>query len=289
MRQSTQPQHLLRVPLPIVPVPRYGGGRERPHSFNAKVILNSKTLSTRKKLILTGLYLSKFDQEGLKALGFNGFFEAYNAIGYALKSNPLSIRGYRDEFDPYYPNSRKGWNQRVLRKHCEQAMEEFRDLDLHEFAQLVRSFASESLSEPAEDEESGEADAASAFAQRMITGIAAENYFLAMQPNIDRFSDCSLEDTTKLGCGYDFRLWPKHQDDFLAVEVKGMRERNGWLSMTEKEHECADQLAGRFFLFVVKNFREKPFHEIHENPLRSHLQFKRKKRVVVHISWLASA
>jgi hypothetical protein len=36
--------------------------------------------STREKLVLAGLFLSKFDEEGLNALGFGGFSEAFNAI-----------------------------------------------------------------------------------------------------------------------------------------------------------------------------------------------------------------
>ena len=42
-------------------------------------------LSTRQKLILSGLYLSKFDALGLKRLGFDNFVEAFNVIGYALR------------------------------------------------------------------------------------------------------------------------------------------------------------------------------------------------------------
>lgn len=65
-------------------------------------------LTVRRKLILSGLYLSKFDSEGLKSLGFDSFTEAFNVIGYALGSQPASIKNYRDEFDPLFPNRRKG-------------------------------------------------------------------------------------------------------------------------------------------------------------------------------------
>jgi len=37
----------------------------------------------REKSILTGMYLSKFDQRGLKELGCKSFREARNIIGYA--------------------------------------------------------------------------------------------------------------------------------------------------------------------------------------------------------------
>ena len=43
-----------------------------------------KKLTLREKSILAGLYLSKFDVEGLKVLGFGSFTEAFNVIGLAL-------------------------------------------------------------------------------------------------------------------------------------------------------------------------------------------------------------
>jgi ribonuclease BN (tRNA processing enzyme) len=77
-------------------------------------------------------------------------------------------------------------------------------------------------------------DGASFFAKRLITGLAA--------------------------------------DDYLAVEVKGIREQAGGLSLTPKEYEVASSLASRFFLFVVKNFRESPFHEIFRKSEREHIR-----------------
>jgi hypothetical protein len=67
-----------------------------------------------------------------------------------------------------------------------------------------------------------------------------------------------------------------------------LKERTGRLALTPKEHGVATALNNRFFLFVVKNFAESPFHEIYQDPLAGGLQFKKKERVLVHISWLAS-
>jgi hypothetical protein len=41
-------------------------------------------MPTREKLILTGLYLSKYDSAGVRRLGFESFVEAFNVIGYSL-------------------------------------------------------------------------------------------------------------------------------------------------------------------------------------------------------------
>ena len=59
--------------------------------------------ATRDKLMLAGLFLSKYDALGLKKLGFETFAEAFNVIGYALGARPASIKNYRDEFDPFFP------------------------------------------------------------------------------------------------------------------------------------------------------------------------------------------
>jgi hypothetical protein len=77
-----------------------------------------KSLATRQKLILAGLYLSKYDEIGLKRLGFDSFHEAFNVVGYSLGSRPASIKNYRDEFDPLFPNARKGWHKRPIRSYC---------------------------------------------------------------------------------------------------------------------------------------------------------------------------
>lgn len=92
------------------------------------------------KLILVGLHLSKYDSLGLKRLGFDSFIEAFNVIGYALGSRPASIKNYRDEFDPLFPNRRKGWRKRKTREYCVKVFEEYRRLDLESFTGLVKSF-----------------------------------------------------------------------------------------------------------------------------------------------------
>ena len=61
--------------------------------------------------MLAGMFLSKFDKEGLRLLGFKTLREAYNVISAALGVPFRSIRNYRDEFDPVLSDSRKGWDK----------------------------------------------------------------------------------------------------------------------------------------------------------------------------------
>ena len=167
--------------------------------------------------------------------------------------------------------------------------EDYKNLDLGTFAGLIESFAGYNESAWSELKPTWEKpDGESFFAKRLITGLAAEHYFESAYPKLAEFKDCTMENTTRLGCGYDFRLRPQSGPDFLAVEVKGLKEKSGSLSLTPKEYEVASALASRFFLFVVKNFRESPYHELYPNPLVSALRFSKKQRVVVHTSWLAN-
>jgi hypothetical protein len=253
------------------------------------MLLNPLRIAAREKLILAGLYFSKYNSAGLKKLGFGSFSEAFNVIGYALGAKPASVKNYRDEFDPLFPNRRKGWHKRATRDYCLKVFKEYKDLDLEAFTGLIRSFVgydenvwSEVRTAEEDDDEE------SSFAKRLITGLAAEHYFESVQPGLPEFKDYVLENTTRLGCGYDFRLRSMAHQSFLAVEVKGLKDRTGSLAFTPKEYEVAAALNNRFFLFVVKNFGESPFHEIYQDPLAVGLQFKRKERVIVHVSWLAS-
>jgi hypothetical protein len=251
---------------------------------------NLADLSRREKLILTGLYLSKYDQLGLQMLGFDSFREAYNVIAYALKSKPLSIKNYRDEFDPLFPNARKGRHKREVRAYCLEIFNRFRHLDPQSFSGLVKSFFALEEDRGGNLAPSGQQDdGTSSFAQRLITGLAAEHYFESIHGELAEFKGYRLENTTQYGCGYDFRLRANPDDqEFLAVEVKGLRLKTGSLAMTPKEYEAASVLRDRFLLFVVRNFRETPTHEIFRDPLSSRLQFRRIEQMVIQVSWVTS-
>jgi len=251
------------------------------------MVLNSYRLAAREKLILAGLYLSKYDSLAVKRLGFESFAEAFNVIGYAMGSKPASVKNYRDEFDPLFPNRRKGWHKRPIRNYCLRVFEEYKDLDFESFTGLIESFFGfdENVWSEVQALE-GHWESESHFAKRLITGLAAEQYFESVQASLPEFVSCALENTTRLGCGYDFRLRAAASKDFLAVEVKGLKERKGSLSLTPKEYEVALALKDRYFLFVVKNFQESPFHEIFQNPLSGELRFRKNENVVIHVSWL---
>jgi len=250
-------------------------------------VLKGIDIPGREKLILAGLYLSKYDSIGLQELGFDSFQEAFNVIGFALEARPASIKNYRDEFDPRFSNPRRGWHKRPTRDYCLLVLERYKELDFESFTALVKSFfgRDQNIDDDMTSSDS-EGEVVSSFAQRLITGLAAEHYFESVRTSISEFKDHTSENTTRLGCGYDFRLRLEPNDkNFLAIEVKGLREQGGSLSMTPKEYQVASMLENRFFLFVVRNFREVPSHKIYQNPLAGSLRFTKAERVVIQTSW----
>ncbi len=250
---------------------------------------SSQKTPSRGKLITVGLYLSKFDSLGLKALGFETFVEAFNVIGYALGARPGSVKNYRDEFDPYFPNGRKGWHKRAARGYCLKILEQYKDLDFEAFTLLVKSFVASKNTTSFEWGTSEVENSESQFAKRLVTGVAAERYFESVHSLLPELNSYGIHNTTQLGCGYDFRLEPQASGPFLAVEVKGLRERTGSISLTEKEYEVAAAMKERYFLFLVTNFQETPCHEIFQNPLSSRLAFTRTERKVIEVSWRTNA
>lgn len=245
--------------------------------------MNKKT-----KAILTGLFLSKYDEEALKILDFNSFNEAFNVLGISLSTKPSSIKNYRDEFDPYFPNKRKGWHKRPMRDNCYKLYNSFKDLDFTKFSNLIKSFFIDNyeIENFILELQQAKSSSEKSFAKRLLTGKAAEEYFKIEYKKIDVFKSFNLTDTTLLGCGFDFKL--SLMSDFYCIEVKGLRGAKGNIQMTEKEFETAKMMKSQYCLFIVKNFKEKPVHEYVFDPLNSRLNFKEVKTQIIQTSYLST-
>ena len=217
--------------------------------------MKTNKLTIRQKSILAGLYLSKFDFEGLITLGFESFTEAFNVIGLALSVQPASIKNYRDEFDPLFSNERKGWHKREIRKYCKDIYDVFHALNLPDFTALLKDiiYKDHDLDVLIEEIAKNEGEKDNSFAKRLITGQAAEQYFRDNFLSVDLFMGYNYEDTTHVGCGFDFKLVAEDKERYFGVEVKGLNDQNGRISLTNKEHTVAGILKDRYFIFVVKN------------------------------------
>lgn len=242
----------------------------------------------RDKAILLGLYLSRFGRDALKSFGFSTYKEAYNTFGYSVGVRPASIKNYRDEFDPYTQSGRKGWHRREIRDYCKRIMDSTQSLSLGDFHRLVRSFVTDKYVDindlPSTQRLPGNS---AALANRMVTGKAAEEYFVMNYQSIPQFQNHSLTDTTNMGCGFDYKLSMEKSNYY--VEVKGINGRQGSILMTEKEHEMAESLADKFCLFVVSNFKDTPVHQMFFNPLHSGMiAFRRQERHILQVSYTAN-
>ena len=83
------------------------------------------------------------------------------------------------------------------------------------------------------------------FAKRLLTGQAAEKFFEINYHEIPKFKNFHSENTTKRGCGFDFKLTNNKSDNFLGIEVKGLSESFGTISLTAKEYNVAGILKNR--------------------------------------------
>lgn len=238
------------------------------------------SFTQRDKAVLTGIYLSKFGDKALREFGFSSYKQAYNVLGYALKTKPTSIKLYRDEFDSVFPNRRHGWN-REPRGYCMEVLAKANDADFDEFSDLIRAATAK---EPASIVPHSETSRRTFSARRLITGEAAEEYFKMNYASIEAFKGYTLHDTTRMGCGFDFKLTLASQ--FYCIEVKGLDILNGNVMMTEREYETAQETGARYCLFVVRNFHEKPEHIMFFNPTSDcRLHFTKHKRITTEVSY----
>lgn len=236
------------------------------------------------KAMLIGMYFSKYDKQALEILGFESFTEAFNIIGLAINAKPLSIRNYRDEFDPVFPNERKGWHNRPMFRTRKEMLDKYNDLSIDAFTEIIKQVIYKNPDIDLIEDKIEEQERQNTFAKRLLTGQAAEQYFKDNYKFIDIFNSSILEDTTKQGCGFDFRL--NFGETFFVVEVKGLEKDKGGMGLTDKEYRTATFLRDNYFIFLVKNFIETPNHRIFRNPIfANELEFSKHEKTVKQISW----
>jgi len=123
-----------------------------------------------------------------------------------------------------------------------------------------------------------------AFANRLRTGEKAEEYFIQRFPELSMFQGRKLDDTRKLGIGFDFRA--TLSDSYYAIEVKGLREATGSISFTDKEWSVAHILEDTFVLALVRSVGSQPSLELIPNPTR-HIEVTMKTIESVSVYWNA--
>ena len=99
-----------------------------------------KMTDANQKEMLAGLFLSKFNTKeskaGLERLGYDTFQDAYKGLAELVGGNPLSVRNYRDEFDPAFPNGRTGYNMRKMHPTRRAMLDAYGSMDLETRSKL---------------------------------------------------------------------------------------------------------------------------------------------------------
>ncbi|MGR3914801.1 MAG: DUF3883 domain-containing protein [Gammaproteobacteria bacterium] len=162
--------------------------------------------------------------------------------------------------------------------------DKFKDRDTNELFSLIAGFTGHQASAAGQTPQTE----SSSFAKRLLTGRAAENFFLRHYRQERQFSGTTAENMTHAGCGYDFSLRRPNQQRRFAVEVKGLTAISGGIILTDKEYTAAAEWENDYFLYIVKNFGETPYPTTIRNPANANLQFKRAERSIIQISWSAT-
>ncbi|WRF75468.1 DUF3883 domain-containing protein [Helicobacter pylori] len=185
------------------------------------------------------------------------------------------IKNRMDLFDYFFPNKRKGWWQKgdayIHRKLWIDSL--FGNESVKGFSHIVKWFLQEQYG--IQLDITPNAYLKTRYKSMQETGLEAELYFLNHYKNIKIFSCGHLKDMRLFGDGYDFYIQTNKQA--FLVEVKGIREKQGTLRLTQKEYDQAQTYSHDYVLVVVLNLSEKPYLLSIANPLK-HLEFKACER-----------
>ncbi len=258
-----------------------------------RVMNDSPMSESHKRALVVAYFLSRFDRKGIRALGFDTAVEAFEKLSSQLGVKTSTLKHMRDSFDPYCSQVRVGWHQRPILRSRANVIQAYEELSEAAIAEIVRQVlnnreeAVQQYTAPIGKEDSltdmslGEN---SAFANRLRTGETAETFFVENYPLIETFKGRKLEDTRKLGVGFDFRV--SHHSGFQAVEVKGVREAHGYISFTDKEWSTAIAMRTDYILALVHSMDYKPELNLIPNPVER-LDIKMRSIESVSVCWNA--
>jgi hypothetical protein len=243
--------------------------------------------------IIVAFYLSKYNQEGLKNLGFDSFNEAFEKTANLLNVKKNYVKLRRDEFDPIYP-WRQGW-KRPMDKRIIRTIEILDDLEETDMRDIVNNILYNHSYRNDEDlkdivniiknTENRKVEAGK-FILRCPTGKAAEDFFYNFYTENKLPVKGNLVDCRDLGCGYDYKIIETNSNE-TYIEVKGISDVSGGILFTDKEWKVAMQQKRKYFLCVVRNLNDKPELEFINNPSQF-IKPTKNIRTTIQISWTVS-
>ncbi|BAR52524.1 hypothetical protein TFKS16_2328 [Tannerella forsythia KS16] len=243
--------------------------------------------------IIVAFYLSKFNQEGVRNLGFNSFNEVFDKTANLLNVKRNYVKLRRDEFDPIYP-WRQGW-KRPMDKRIIRTIEILDELEEPDVRDIVSNILYNPFYRETEDlknivnlikhTEKSKVEMGN-FILRCPTGKAAEEFFYNFYIQNQLPIKGNLSDCRDLGCGYDYKITDTNSNEFY-IEVKGISDMSGGILFTDKEWKIAMKQKKRYFLCIVRNLNNKPELEFINNPSQF-IKPTKNIRTTLQINWSVS-
>lgn len=233
---------------------------------------------------LIGYGLAKFDLAFAKEFDCKtktAFNKLVVELGLAKTEKAVSNR--QDSFDPYFDNGRKGWWQRNQREHVKLFIDSlFGNEDVKSFANIVKLFIKDYDKKLIFPTKEVQPIVKSKFKQLQETGNEAEFFFMSNYKTVPIFESGLLQDARLWGDGYDFQI--QLQEKFVLAEIKGVRNKNGAIRITQNEFVKAEEYKDDYFLVVVSNLSKTPQLNVVENPLKN-LKFNRKELNSIQVNY----
>lgn len=91
-----------------------------------------------RKISIIAYYLSKFNLDAVKALGYVNYSEAFEDISGRFRKNNNYLKFRRDEFDVLTGNPRKGWHKRAPASAVVLMHNDLKNYDFDSFTQIVK-------------------------------------------------------------------------------------------------------------------------------------------------------
>ncbi len=225
---------------------------------------------------LIGYGLAKFDLDFAWEFGCNTK-TAFNklVVKLDLAKTEKAVSNRQDSFDPYFENGRKGWWQRNQREHVKLFIDSlFGNENVKSFANIVKLYIKDYDNKLILETTEVQPVIKTKFKQLQITGNEAEFFFLSNYKTLSMFENGILEDARLWGDGYDFQI--QLQEKFVLAEIKGVRNKNGAIRITQNEFDKANEYKENYFLVVVSNLSKTPQFNVVKNPINT-LKFNRKE------------
>jgi len=226
-------------------------------------------------LNLIGYGLSKFNNAFISQFGFTtktDFYKYFVSIG--LCDTGSVIKNRMDIFDPFFPNSRKGWWQKgdtyLHRKHFIDNL--FGNETVEEYADIVKMYLKDNFN-ISNLKINIKPIIKSRFKKLQETGLEAELFFINNYQDIQLFNGAELDDARLYGDGYDFQM--NINASYYLAEVKGIRLEKGRFRLTENEYMKAQEYKDKYIITIVSNLNDIPKFLTIEDPIKN-LKFTKR-------------